>query len=82
MGLVSSRSPRSLGCPGAPNITRPFRILGPFDMKNDIRDVGSTANLAVFLFILDTPGTPGTPGIRGTRRTRGTRAPCSSPYRL
>ena len=33
MGLVNSRSPRSLGGPGAPNLTRPFKIAGPFDIS-------------------------------------------------
>ena len=33
MGLVSSRGPRSLGGPGAPNLTRPFRIAAPFDIS-------------------------------------------------
>ena len=32
--------------------------------KNDIRDIGSTADLVLFFF-----GTPGTPGTRGTRGT-------------
>ena len=33
------------------------------DMKNYIRDVGSTDDFFCFSLILDTPGTPGTPGI-------------------